>query len=225
MRQSKISFLFTGRNRKSLTTWAFLSVSLLGTAFFWLLPVLDVVRRSFQDPSGTRFAGLQNYEAVFSNASFRLAAANTAKFILTGIPLLLALSLVLAVWVRGLDKRSGNSVRAIFLLPMVLPVSALSFVWKLFFDTEGILNRALTGLGWGAVDFIGSDCAFGVLLFTYIWRNFGYAMVLWLAAMDGIAPEVYEAARMDGAGEVRIFFRMTLPLLRPVSFTIVFCPY
>lgn len=218
--QSKISFRSTARNRRGGTAWGFLSVSLAGTAVFGLLPLADVARRSLENPLGTYFTGIQNYKEALDNVSFRLAAANTAKFIAVGLPILLGLSLLLAVWLKGMGGGGGKAGRTVFLLPMVLPVSSLSFVWKLFFDQNGVLNQLLLGMGAEPVDFIHTDCSFAVLIFTYLWRNCGYAMILWLAALDGLDAGVYEAARVDGAGGFRIFRSITLPLLRPAAFTI-----
>lgn len=217
----KVRCRFTAKNKKNRIAWAFLSVSIIGVLIFGVLPLIDVLKRSLQNPMGTEFVGLQNYQEVLNNGSFHLAAINTLKFISIGIPALLGLSLLLAVWLREITDKKGKALRAIFLLPMVLPVSSLSFVWKLFFTQYGILNKILTGIGCAPIDFISSDCSFGVLIFTYIWRNFGYAMILWMAAMDGIDNSVYEAAQIDGAGKFRIFRSITLPLLRPASFTII----
>lgn len=217
----KTHFQFTTKNKKNRIAWAFLSVSLIGVFIVGIIPLIDVLQRSLKNPMATQFVGLQNYETVLENNSFHLAAINTLKFISIGIPALLGLSLLLAVWLRELTDQTGKILRTIFLLPMVLPVSSLAFVWKIFFSQYGILNKILVGIGGTPVDFIFSDCSFGVLIFTYLWRNFGYAMILWLAAMQGIEDSVYEAAKVDGAGRFHIFISITLPLLRPASFTII----
>lgn len=214
-------FPFMGKNKKKKRVWPFLAASLAGTFLFYCIPLADVVRRSVKNPGGTSVVGLHNYEAVWINESFRLAAANTARFVLTGVPLLLGISLLLAVWLRGKKGMGGTVLRVLFLLPMVLPVSSLAFVWKLFFHTNGIWNHMMADIGGDTVGFFTSDAAFGVLIFTYLWRNLGYAMILWMAAMEGIPKEVYEAAQVDGAGRGRLFLNITLPQLKPAAFTII----
>ena len=185
----------------------FLLPSLAGTAVFVLLPFAETVRRSFFDTLGRNFVGLANYRSVLGNSAFRLAAKNTARFVCTCVPLLLAVSLLLALGVRavarrrdGSETRRGRLFRTSFLLPMAIPVASIVVLWQALFAQNGLVNGALAALGAQPVDFMGTGAAFWVLVLTYVWKNAGYDMVLWLAGLDGISADLYEAAAVDGAG-------------------------
>lgn len=210
------------RNRKKRRQWEglfFLLPSLLGVTFFILLPFADVVRRSFTDVLGQRFTGLRNYRTVLANAAFRQAAANTARFTAVCIPLLLLISLTAAVLLQR-QKRLGSGLKSMYLVPMAIPVASVVLLWQLLFDRNGILNGVLVRLGCAPADWMNSGLAFGVLVFSYIWKNLGYDVILWLAGLAGISESIYEAAKVDGAGEWRIFFQITLPNILPSFYTI-----
>ena len=200
----------------------FLLPSLLGTAVFVLLPFAETVRRSFCDTPGQQFVGLANYRGVLGNEAFRLAAHNTARFMGTCVPLLLLASLLLALGVQAVAKRRdgsptrrGRLFRSSFLLPMAIPVASIVVLWQALFAKSGLVNGALAALGAQPVDFMGTGAAFWVLVATYVWKNAGYDMILWLAGLDGISAELYEAAAVDGAGAWQKFRRITLPGLLP----------
>lgn len=202
-----------------LTPWLFLAPSLLAVSVLVLIPFLDVVRRSFCSAMSGRFVGLKNYLAVFQNKAFRLAAGNTIKFTLVCIPLLLFFSLLLALLVHSARERRGI-FKTSFLLPMAIPVASIVFLWKAVFHKNGIFNLLLGLVGAPTVDWLDSGWAFGVLVFTYLWKNTGYDMILWLSGMAAIPPALYESAQMDGAGAMSRFFRITLPNLAPTLFTV-----
>jgi len=187
---------------------------MLGITIFFLLPFLDTIRRSFYDALGKRFRGFGNYGAVLQNDSFRLAAANTAKFLCICLPLLMVLSLVFALMMRMISP-GGRRIKTLFLLPMAVPVASMVLVWKLLFEEKGLASAMLISLGAGPVDFMGTGAAFWVLVGTYVWKNCGYDMVLWLSGLDGISESQYEAAHVDGAGAIRCFIHITLPSLLP----------
>ena len=200
-----------GRKKEARAAALFLAPSFLGIAVLVLIPFLETVRRSFYNDPGTRFLGLGNYRAVFSNAAFRLASANTGKFLLLSIPALLLISLALALMV----KPAQRGFRTGFLLPLAIPVTSVSILWQVVFADNGLANGFLQSIGADAVRFMGSSAAFWVLLFTFLWKNSGYHMILWLSGMDGIPRELYEAARLDGAGEWQQLLHITLPNLLP----------
>lgn len=194
----------------------FLLPSVAGTLVFFLFPFLDTIRRSFFDTIGNQFTGAANYQSVLRNPSFQLAFSNTARFIGVCIPLLLLASLVLALLMHTI-RPGGRRLKTLFLIPMAIPAASLVLFWKLLFDEQGIVNAAVTKLGGEAVDFMGTNAAFWVLVGTYIWKNCGYNMVLWLSGLDGISDSLYEAAAVDGAGSLRSFWHITLPSLIPVT--------
>ncbi len=202
------------RRSEEKAALAFLAPSLGGIAVLVLVPFLETVRRSFYNDPGTRFLGLGNYRAVLENPAFRLAAANTGKLLLLSIPALLAISLILALLVKPLGRR-GQRFRTGFLFPLAIPVASISLLWRVVFADNGLANGVLTAMGAEPVLFMGSNAAFWVLLFTFLWKNSGYHMALWLAGMDGISPALYEAAALDGANRAQQLFYITLPNLLP----------
>ncbi len=197
----------------------FLAPSLLGVCIFVLIPFVDVVRRSFLDAMGNEFAGIRNYENVLCNEAFRLAAGNTIKFILVCIPLLLLISLLCALLIHGL-RVYQEFFKTTFLFPMAIPVASVVLLWRLFLDRNGFFNEGIKLFGLSKVDWMNSESAFGVLVFTYLWKNVGYDMILWLAGLAAIPKERYEAASVDGAGRWQRFRYVTLPGLRSSVFVI-----
>lgn len=198
--------------------WLFLLPSLAAVSVLVLLPFLDAVRRSFFSAASGRFVGLDNYRAVLENEAFRLAAWNTLRFTAVCIPLLLVFSLLLALLVEAAQERRGI-FKTSFLLPMAIPVASIVLLWKAIFHENGLFNALLGLAGLPEQNWLDSAWTFGVLVFSYLWKNAGYDMVLWLSGLSGIPPALYESAALDGAGAVSRFFRITLPGLRPTLFT------
>ena len=206
------------RNRNKRAGWRaaalLLAPSLLGTAVFYLLPFLEVIRRSFTDAAGRRFLGLANYQTVLTNRAFHAAAANTARFLCVCIPALLAVSLVMALLARAVG-RHGQLFQTSFLLPLAVPVASIVLLWKVLFAQNGLVSSLLATLGAAPVDFMGTGAAFWVLIATYLWKNSGYDMVLWAAGLDRIPAAQYEAAAVDGANGWQTFRWITWPGLAP----------
>lgn len=231
------------KHRKRLAGISFLLPGLCGVAVFYLIPFVDVIRRSFVQMASGSFCGLQNYKMVVENDAFRLAAKNTVRFVLVCLPLLLVLSLVLAFLVNELwtyltkrnqfglrlNQKQGEesvnaligAIKAAYLLPLAIPAASVVLLWKLMFDRSGFVNGILHLCGLSAVDWMNTGASFAVLVFSYIWKNLGYTMILWLAGLASVPQSVYEAAEMDGAKKSVQFFKITLPLIRPMIFTIV----
>ena len=198
----------------------FLLPSFAGVCLFWVIPYLDVIRRSFFSAISGEFTGLKNYSTIFENQAFRLAAGNTFRFFLVCIPLLVVLSLMIAVLLTR-RKKSMQALKSMFLLPMAIPVASVVLLWKVLFHNQGLLNHFLETLSLQGVDWMNTDASFWVLVVSYLWRNLGYDIVLWVAGLGAIPTALYETARVDGAGEWNCFIKITLPNLLPSLFTIV----
>ena len=200
--------------KHNFAPWLFLAPSLIGTVLFVLAPFVETLRRSVTDTMGRQFVGLSNYIAVLGNDAFRLAVKNTLRFVGVCVPLLLVFSLALALALRS-KVLKGNQLAELYrttsLLPMALPVASLALLWKVLFAQNGLLNAALGT----HCDFMGTDAAFWVLIFTYLWKNIGYDSILWSSGLDGISVDLYEAASVDGAGVWKQFTAITLPNLLP----------
>lgn len=192
----------------------FLAPSLLGVGYLVLLPTGDVLRRSFATALSGQWVGLDNYRKVLENEAFRLAVGNTLRFMLLSLPLLLSLSLLLALVICRIPRL--ERFKALYLLPMAIPAATVVLAWRLVFSRQGFLNAWLGT----HVDFMGENTALAVLVGSYVWKNLGYTMVLWLAGLKAIPAQQTEAARVDGAGRIRCFFQITLPNLKGSAYTI-----
>lgn len=197
----------------------FLLPSMAGVSIFVLFPFLDVLRRAFTSAIGGQFVGISNFQSVLTNDAFRQAAGNSIRFTVICIPLLLLSSLSLSLWIRRIGKR-GGFFKSIYLIPMAIPVSSIVLLWKYFFHGQGLLNGFLHLFGISGADWMNTKYSFWILVFTYLWKNIGYDVILWLAGLSAIPESIYEAARVDGAGERECLFYITLPNLLPSFFTI-----
>ena len=206
------------KKRKGWGRWLFLLPNLLGVAVFALVPMLEVLVGAFRSAIGGKWVGLQNFRTVVENRAFRLAAWNTGRFMAVCIPLLLCLSLLLALGLRRVW--GGRQLRGAFLLPMAVPAASVVLVWKLLFHQNGLLNAFAQGLHLQMVNWMGSDASFWMLVISYLWKNLGYTVVLWTAALGAVPDSIYEAARVDGASDMQSFFYMTLPNLKGYAYSI-----
>lgn len=206
------------KKRKGWGRWLFLLPNLLGVAVFALVPMLEVLVGAFRSAIGGKWVGLQNFRTVVENRAFRLAAWNTGRFMVVCIPLLLCLSLLLALGLRRVW--GGRQLRGAFLLPMAVPAASVVLVWKLLFHQNGLLNAFAQGLHLQTVNWMGSGASFWMLVVSYLWKNLGYTVVLWTAALGAVPDSIYEAARVDGASDMQSFFYMTLPNLKGYAYSI-----
>ena len=203
------------QGQSRITAGCFLAPSLCGVLLFQALPFLDVVRRSFLDAMGRSFVGMANYAAVWGNEAFRMAAKNTLYFFAAAVPALYLVSLALSLLVY----RPGAGQRLFktsLVLPMVLPAAAMALVWRILFCPDGLWNQllyAFTGKPWEQ-DWVHGKAAFPILVSTYLWKNIGYDMLLLLAGLSAIPQSLYDAARVDGAGEPAQLRYITLPCLQ-----------
>lgn len=215
-----------GKWKQSMAAAGFLLPSLAGVTVFYLLPLTDVVRRSFTTAVTGEFTGFDNYRTVFQNEAFLLAAKNTAKFALCCLPILIVSGLLVALLITGSASRKG--FQTCYLLPMAVPAATVALVWQIIFDRSGLLNGALSGIASAlsgkktvvSIDYMETDAAFWVLVASYVWKNLGYTVTLWAAGLLGIPYQLKEAARVDGAGRGQIFFKIVLPQLKPTLYTI-----
>lgn len=214
------------RNKENRAFFLFLAPSLLGVVIFVVLPFLDVFKRSFTTAVTGQFRGIENYKIIFTNQAFHLAVKNTLYFTAVCIPLLVITGFLIALPLSRL--KSAGTIKSLYLFPLAMPVATIVMVWKMLFYKQGIFNLALTSLGewtglWGEIhtDYLGTGAAFWVLVCSYIWKNTGYTIVLWLAGILGIPTEILDAARVDGAGNFQRVWYVVLPNLKGSLYTIV----
>jgi multiple sugar transport system permease protein len=209
------------RRRNALTGYALLAPSLFGLICFLLFPVLVVLWLSFQQwdlISPARFVGLANYETVLSDPIFGNSLLVTLAFVLIVIPIQTGLGLLAAsLLTRGLP---GSLVlRTIYVLPWICAPLALGVVWKwIFAPTGGALDAILgTRIEW----LTDPNLALPAVCAVVIWTNVGYVTLFFMAGLLNIPAHILEAAKLDGAGSVAMFWRIKLPLLRPTMFFVL----
>lgn len=200
-----------GRPEKYL----FLLPSLSGVCVFVLIPFGNVIVSSFCNTLTKEFTGIKNYAAVLQNTAFRLAAANTVRFMITAVPALMIISLLLALIINSRAK--WEKFKYLYLLPMAVPAATMVLVWKMLFAQQGFFNQLFQT----HIDFLNEDTAFIILVGSYLWKNLGYTLVLWLAGLQGIFGDILAAAKVDGAGGVKCFLFVTLPNLKGCMYTIL----
>ena len=207
------------QNKKLNPYLIYILPSLLGTMVFIFIPFLDVIFKSFFNGVSGEFVLFENYINIFNNEAFKLASFNTFKFIFICIPLLIGLSLFIAILLNNITLKQ-EFFKTTFLIPMAIPVASVVLLWSVMFNEKGVINGILNKFGINSIDWLNSDFAFWILVFTYIWRNLGYNIILWLAGLSNISKSLYEAGSVDGADKIQLFMFITLPNLIPTIFTV-----
>lgn len=204
--------------RQRRTAWLLASPVLAGLAVFFAVPFAITLWYSVTfGVGGASFVGLSNYAKVFRSSAFRLAAANTLRFLLVGVPLIMVLGFAIALLLQR--KFAGTKLfRSVLLFPMVLPVASVVMVVDVFFAQYGIVNGWLENLGLPLTDWMNSPRAFWVLIGLYVWKNCGYNVILMLAGLNMIPTELYQTADIEGASGWQKFTRITLPMVWPSLF-------
>lgn len=209
--------------KKNLIAYSFILPNFLGFAIFTLIPMIFALALSFLNWDGSNpitFAGLDNFKQLFKDTTFQISIVNTIYYSIGTVPLTLAASLGIAIL---LNKKifARNFFRTVFFFPYVASLIAVAVVWNMIFNPSmGIVNNFLTSIGvanppgWTS----STVWAMPVIIFVSIWKSMGYYMVIYLAALQGIPSELYEAASLDGANSWQKFKNVTLPMLTPTTF-------
>lgn len=209
-----------GRDKRGkAASWGFLSPSLLGVLLFFVLPFFVVIFYSVVDnPINNEFVFLDNFIRVFNNAAFRQAAYNTFRFSIVAVPLAVVLSLLLAMM---LDSRIpfGSQFRTCFLSPMMVPIASVILIWQVLFHYNGLANEILQSFGGGKIDWLKSEHAQVVVVLLFLWKNLGYNMILFMAALSSIPKDILDVAVLESAKPYQIFWHIKI---RYLSSTILF---
>jgi multiple sugar transport system permease protein len=205
--------------------WLFLAPALALIGVFFFLPVAAALLLSLTDfdiyavasSENTRFVGFHNYVQLLKTPLFWSSLKNTFYFALVGGPLTIAVSLGAALLVNAKLVRWRSLFRTIYFTPFVTTLVAVAIVWRYLYHTRyGLLNYALGALGIAPIDWLGDPhWAMPAIILMAVWKNFGYNMLIFIAGLQSIPDELYDAANVDGAGPVRQFMNVTLPMLGP----------
>lgn len=204
--------------KKSL--WLFLLPGLAGLMVFYLVPFIGGIYYSLTDGTiNNAFVKFANYERVWQNEVFRLGLKNTMELSLICAPLIFVLSFILAAMLKTLKDKSAP-FRNILLMPYLMPSSALLIVWLLLFDYGGVINRICEALGAGRVLWLESEALRAPIVLLYIWKNVGFSVVIFSAALQALPEPYYEFASLEGANAVQKELKITLPLILPTAFLV-----
>jgi multiple sugar transport system permease protein len=205
----------------------FLAPALLAIGIFFVLPVLAALVMSFTDfdmyslanLDYARFVGFRNYLRLFDDPLFWKALGNTLYFLLAGGPLSIAVSLAAALLLNARLVRFKTFFRLAYFAPVVTTLVAVSVVWRFVYHPRfGLLNYALSLVGVGSIDWLGDPhWAMPAIILMAVWKNFGYNMIIFIAGLQNIPRELYEAASIDGASPWQQFVSITLPMLAPTT--------
>jgi multiple sugar transport system permease protein len=202
--------------------YAMIAPGLIGMLVFYIWPMLQTFYFSFTEwgPFGDAvWTGLANYRALFNGPEFLMALRNTLVYTLLSVSITEAIALVLAVLLN--QKLRGMSVyRTLYFIPVVTMPVAIGLVWRWLYNSDyGIINYLLSLVGIQGANWLSDpDLALYAIVVVGVWSGLGYALVLFLAGLQTIPAEYYDAASVDGAGALVKFFRITLPLLSPTVF-------
>lgn len=187
----------------------------LGIFLFYYFPFFTTIKESFWSDVG--FIGIYEYKKLFLSEAFRLSIRNMTFFSLTSIPLLFILALSTALSMRYLNKKKCKIVSVLFLLhllPMLIPSAVITVVLKIFLETYGVLNGFLVEHGKESIGFLYSKYDIIILEGIYLWKNYGYCMIVLYGGINGVPEETIESAKLDGAGKFTILIHMILPQIR-----------
>jgi len=216
-----------GTNERSQTraAWTFLGPALALISLFFFLPVLAGLLLSLTDfdiyavasAANARFVGLRNYGQVLQDGDFWTALRNTLYYVLAGGPLSVLTSLGAALLLNAKLVRFKGLFRTIYFAPVVTTLVAVAIVWRyLYHPRYGLLNHILGWIGLGPVDWLGDPhWAMPAIILLSVWKNFGYNMLIFIAGLQSIPQDLYDAAGLDGAGAWARFRHVTLPGLAP----------
>jgi multiple sugar transport system permease protein len=213
------------RLRRALTGWAFSAPFTVLFLVFMAIPVVVSLVMSFTDlrstdlrnPFAVNVVGLDNYTRLFSDDLFLRSAVNTLVFVVIGVPLTIVLALAAATALNSGLIRFRALFRVGFYLPVVTSIVAVAVVWRFLLDPEvGLVNNLLRVVGLDGPSWLfDTKLALPSLIVMAAWRNFGFLMVIFLAGLQAIPGDLYEAATLDGANRWQQFRNVTLPMLRP----------
>ncbi len=205
--------------RGKLVSAGYLLPSAIGVLLFFVLPFMIVIYYSVVDnPISGQFVFLDNFIMVFNNSAFKQAAVNTLTFSAVSVPLAVVLSLFLAMMLES-KMPFKSQFRTFFLSPMMVPIASVVLIWQVLFHYNGMMNEIIGLFGADKVDWLNSSYAQVVIVVLFLWKNLGYNMILFMAALSSIPKDIIEVAVLESAKSYQIFWHIKL---RYMSSTILF---
>lgn len=216
----KLHIKTTRRTRKlKVSSGAFIAPSLLGVLLFFILPFIVIIWYSMVDnPVSANFVFLDNFKSIVANSAFKRAVRNTLMFSLVSVPLAVVLSLILAIVLES-KIPFKSQFRTFFLSPLMVPVASIVLIWQVLFHYNGVVNEMLGHFGVDKIDWMKSEYALVVVAILFLWKNLGYNMILFMAALASIPKDILEVATLESATPLQTFFHIKI---RYLSSTLLF---
>lgn len=205
--------------KQKIGSGLYLAPSFLGVLLFYIIPFVVVIFYSVVDnPISKNFVLFENYSRVIKNQAFKTAVTNTATFSAIAVPLAVVLSLLLAM-VLDTKLPFRSQFRTFFLSPLMVPVASIVLIWQVLFHYNGAVNEVLVALGGAKIDWMKSQYSQVVVIILFLWKNLGYNMILFMAALASIPKDILEVAKLESATPFQTFIHIKL---RYLSSTILF---
>ena len=208
--------------RKNMWCWVFMLPTLLLYILFQGYPIITSAWYSMLDWSGmtmnATFVGLQNFKELLADPLFRNSVANSFKYMIFSVPIQLILSLVIAYILTSIIKKGATVFRTMYFIPVITTASIVGIIMIFIFGGTGPINQVLALLGIDTINFLGDEkTALFTVVLIGIWKDLGTYMIYWIAALQSVSQDVYEAAKIDGAGKFRTFTDVVFPLILPIG--------
>jgi len=205
----------TKRSRDNINGAIWLAPSLLGMSMFYIVPFFIIVYYSIIDnPVRHNIVFFDNFINLFGNQAFRTATSNTLTFSVVAVPLAVVLSLLIALMLEARIPLKSY-FRTFFLSPLMVPVASVVLIWQVLFHPNGAVNELIVLFGVDSIDWMQSEHSQVVIVILFLWKNLGFNMILFMAALSNIPRELLETADVEGAGPVRKFFYIKIRYLSP----------
>ncbi len=207
--------------RQSLAGWSYILPAAILIFIMSFYPMLKALTLSFKTGIGANmtWAGLYNYTRLFEDTVFVQALLNTFFYLVIQVPIMLFLALIIATILNHPKLKCKGLFTTLIFLPCATSLVSYSIIFRTLFAINGYINSVLVGLGILSTgyNFLGHPASARlVIIIALIWRWTGYNMVFYLAGLQNISPSIYEAATLDGASRSQVFFKITVPLLKPI---------
>lgn len=202
--------------------WVFMLPTLLLYILFQGYPIITSAWYSMLDWSGmtmnATFVGLQNFKELLADPLFKNSVVNSFKYMIFSVPIQLILSLVIAYILTSIIRKGATVFRTMYFIPVITTASIVGIIMIFIFGGTGPINQVLALLGIDTINFLGDEkTALFTVVLIGIWKDLGTYMIYWIAALQSVSQDVYEAAKIDGAGKFRTFTDVVFPLILPIG--------
>ena len=208
--------------RKNMWCWVFMLPTLLLYILFQGYPIITSAWYSMLDWSGmtmnATFVGLQNFKELLADPLFKNSVVNSFKYMIFSVPIQLILSLVIAYILTSIIRKGATVFRTMYFIPVITTASIVGIIMIFIFGGTGPINQVLALLGIDTINFLGDEkTALFTVVLIGIWKDLGTYMIYWIAALQSVSQDVYEAAKIDGTGKFRTFTDVVFPLILPIG--------